>query len=60
MSINLRGFDKYRRPVIEIDGILHTVDKSYSLGIGHRFIHAKHDICYTQDADRYNKLIAML
>lgn len=60
MDVFLKGFDKYKRPIVEINGILHTTDKSFALGLSQRFICAKHDIVFEDDTDRYNRLIEYL
>lgn len=60
LNISLKGFDKYRRAIVEIDGIVHTVDKNGSLGLSQRFITAKHPVTLVDDSERYNNILSHL
>ncbi len=56
MSVILMGFDKYSRPVVEINGVIHTADKCSSTDICERFIMANHNPEISQNEDRLNKI----
>lgn len=60
LKVTLKGFDKYKRAIVEIDGIIHTVDKGDSLGLRQRFISATHNITLVEDSKRYNNIIKYL
>lgn len=56
-NISLKGFDKYNRPLVLIDGILHTADKNFAACIVERFINVKSDVSLIENKERYNKII---
>lgn len=56
MSVNLKGFDKYSRPIVEINGVVHTADKCSSTDICERFIIAKHNVEIDENKERINKI----
>lgn len=60
LKVTLKGFDKYKRAIVEINGVIHTVDKGDSLGLRQRFITANHKIAFVEDPERYNKIIEYL
>lgn len=55
-SISLKGFDKYNRPLVEINGVLHTADKNLACCLVERFINVKHKTHLIEDLERYNKI----
>lgn len=59
-KVNLKGFDKYNRAIVEIDGVMHTVDKNGTLGLSQRFITAKHQISIIENSERYNNIVKLL
>lgn len=59
-SIVLKGFDKYDRPLVEINGIIHTADKNFACCIVERFINVKHDINLKENIERYNKITSFI
>lgn len=56
MSIVLMGFDKYSRPIVEINGVIHTADKCSSTDICERFIIASHNLEICSNEERLNKI----
>lgn len=55
-SIYLRGFDKYDRPLVEINGIIHSADRNVACCLVERFINAKHETFLKENTERYNKI----
>ena len=60
LTVHLKGFDKYNRPIVDIDGVIHTADKNGTLGLSQRFITAKHQISILENSERYNNIIKLL
>lgn len=60
LDVSFKGFDKYKRAIVEIDGVIHTVAKGDSLGFRQRFICANHPINFEEDFERYNNIIKLL
>ena len=60
LTVHLKGFDKYNRPIVDIDGVIHTADKNGTLGLSQRFIIAKHQISILENSERYNNIIKLL
>ena len=55
--VSLAGFDKYNRPLVNIDGVLHTADKNLASCLVERFINVKERILIDQNPERYNKIV---
>lgn len=60
LTVTLKGFDKYNRPIVDIDGVIHTVAKNGTVAISQRFITAKHQISIVENSERYNNIIKLL
>lgn len=56
-SVLLKGFDKYNRPLVEINGVIHTADKNFACCMVERFINVKQEILLKENQERYNKII---
>lgn len=59
-NVTLKGFDKYKRAIVEIDGVIHTVDKVNTIGSIQRFISVKHKVSLIEDYERYKKIFEIL
>ena len=59
-SINLKGFDKYNRPLVEINGIIHTADRNFAACIVERFINVKNEVTILNNEERFNKIIEFI
>lgn len=60
LTVTLKGFDKYNRAIVDIDGVIHTVAKNGTLGLSQRFITAKHQISIIENSERYNNIVKLL
>ena len=56
-SVHLEGFDKYNRPLVNINGVLHTADKNLASCIVERFINVKRETLIDVNPERYNKIL---
>lgn len=59
-SVNLKGFDKYNRALVEINGEIHSADKNLACCLAERFINVKDAIEFTENTERYNKITQYL
>ena len=55
-----KGFDKYNRPLVEINGTLHTADRNAACCLVERFINVKNEINLNEDSERYNKIASFI
>ncbi|MDU2673664.1 MAG: hypothetical protein E7C49_16830 [Clostridium sp.] len=60
LTVTLKGFDKYNRAIVDIDGVIHTVAKNGTLGLSQRFITAKHQVSIVENSKRYNNIAKLL
>ena len=59
-SVSLKGFDKYNRPLVEINGTLHTADRNAACCLVERFINVKNEINLNEDSERSNKIASFI
>ena len=59
-SVSLKGFDKYNRPLVEINGLIHTADKNFACCLVERFINVKHEVILKENLERYNKIYSFM
>ena len=59
-SVSLKGFDKYNRPLVEINGVIHTADKNFAYCLVERFINVKHEIILKENLNRFNKIYSFM
>ena len=59
-SVSLKGFVKYNRPLVEINGVLHTADKNLACCLVERFINVKHETPLNENLERYNKIYSFI
>ena len=60
LTVTLKGFDKYNRAIVDIDGVIHTAAKNGSLCQSQRFITAKHKISVVENSEKYNNIVKLL
>lgn len=56
-TVSLEGFDKYNRPLVSVNGVLHTADKNFAACVVERFINVKSTVSLFENKERYNKII---
>lgn len=59
-SISLKGFDKYGRPLVEINGVIHTADKNCACCTVERFINVRTEFSLKENPERYNKIASFI